>query len=178
MNSRVLSNRWEYGRLRRRGFFWSLLVTALFLLALFSLLLLMVRVSDTGMSPTLKLGDVVLFDRLSHHFSMPDRGDVFALRQEGGVGLGRIIALPGETVTIQNGNVYIDGVFLRENTYVQYASLDMDSLKLGQGEFFVLPDSRGDLDLSLTAGAMVYGASELLGEARMIVSPLSSFGIF
>ena len=38
-----------------------------------------IRITDPGMSPTLYPGDVVLFDKLSMHLSMPKRGEAYAL---------------------------------------------------------------------------------------------------
>jgi len=177
MNSRLSENRREHRRLRRQSFLFSLLLPLVLISLFFTLVILMVRVGDTGMSPTLNLGDVVMFNRLSRFSTMPERGDIFALREEEGVGLGRIIGLPGESITIQNGNVYIDGVFLSEHAYARYASIDMETLTLQQGEFFILPDSREDMD-PRDVSSMIYPARDLLGEALMIVSPSSRFGIF
>lgn len=178
MNSRVLQNRWEYGRLRRRNLLWSIALALLLIVAFFTLFVQVVRVVDTGMSPTLRVGDVVLFNRLSHFMRMPTRGSVYLLRdaETGDLSLGRIIGLPGETVAVDNGNVYINGIYLSETAYAQYATADMEGRALGKGEFFLLPDNRGYMKLD--PEAMVYTAGQLLGEAMIIVSPLSRLGIF
>ena len=69
-------------------------------------------VSGSSMEPTLHHGDQLIMDKLTYHFSEPERFDiiVFPFRyEENTYYVKRIIGLPGETVTIVDGKVYIDG---------------------------------------------------------------------
>lgn len=179
---RVAQNKWEYARLHRKTVLWTLLITLLCIAAVFSLWLRGMQIADEGMAPTLRSGDVVLFDCLAKQVRTPARGDIYALqngqRNKGlaGASLGRVIALPGETVEINRGNVYIDGVFLSESAYVQYADADMAPVKLKSGEFFLLPDCRTYMQLD--PAAMIVTADALLGRAALRVSPLSRLALF
>ena len=101
------------------------------------------RVADDGMSPMLSEGDIVLINRLSKYKSKPVRGDAAAfLAADGSMRLGRIIAFAGETVQIQDGNVYIDGAWLDEYTYVVDFYGEMDMLTVPKDSYFMLCDNR------------------------------------
>lgn len=73
------------------------------------------RVSNAGdsMRPELKNGDVVLVNRLVYNAMTPKRGDIIAFKPNGRENahyyIKRIVGLPGETVQIKDGKVYING---------------------------------------------------------------------
>ncbi|MDO5112187.1 MAG: signal peptidase I [Clostridia bacterium] len=173
---RVEENAWEYGRLRRMSLLWTLAVAAIVILLVFGVWLKGVQIADEGMAPTLRAGDVVLFDALKKYAVTPRRGDIYAVKRADGVYLGRIIGLPGETVEMDAGNVYINGYFLSENAYVQYAPAELAPVTLGDAQFFILPDSRAYM-IPQTAD-MIVDIDDLYGCAAVRVSPLSHFAIF
>ena len=108
------------------------------------------EVSGSSMYPTLAEGDQVLVDRISYHFINPSRYDIVIFPfeyQEDVYYIKRIIALPGETVQIMNGMVYINGEELKEP--FEFDSIEMPGLAfgqitLGEDEYFVLGDNRND----------------------------------
>ncbi len=173
---RAEQNAWEYPELRRMSLAWALCVTALSLLFVFGVWLKGVQIADEGMAPTLRAGDVVLFDALKKHAQTPRRGDIYAVKRPDGVYLGRVIGLPGETVQLDAGNVYINGYYLSESAYVQYAPAQLAPVTLANEQFFILPDSRAYMIPS--ARDMIVNVNELYGCAAVRVSPLSKFGIF
>ena len=72
-----------------------------------------VTVSGNSMQPVLKNGDVVLMNRLAYDFGSPDRMDLVVFSRGGGENnIKRVIGLPGETVQIEGGVIYIDGAVL------------------------------------------------------------------
>ena len=135
-----------------------------------------IRITDPGMSPTLYPGDVVLFDKLSMHLSMPKRGEAYAFRSDSGTGIGRIVALPGDRVAMKEGKVYISGYLLDESAYKPTGSWDMDEITLKQGEFFIMPDDRenGLPD----AAAMRVKQEQLIGRAAIRVAPFITVCVF
>jgi signal peptidase I len=74
------------------------------------------RIPSGSMENTLLIGDRVLVDRISWRFSNPKRGDIVVFHPPSGgtVLIKRIIGLPGETVSLNDGSVYIDGQKLNE----------------------------------------------------------------
>ena len=101
-----------------------------------------------SMEPTLKDGDILLVDKLSYRFSDPRRYDiiVFSYRyQKGRYYTKRIIGLPGETVQIQDGAVFIDGKPLEDDISsesIEKARRASEPVVLGEDEYFVLGDNR------------------------------------
>lgn len=109
-----------------------------------------------SMEPVLESEDVVLLDMLRYHFYMPERYDIIAfsfsdndveqiLHGDGSVNIKRIIGLPGETVRIADGVIYIDGKKLESDdglNLVSLAGIASEDIKLGSDEFFVLGDNR------------------------------------
>jgi signal peptidase I len=74
------------------------------------------RIPSGSMEDTLLIGDRVLVDRLSWHFSQPRRGDivVFHAPQEATALIKRIIGTPGDTVSVSGGAGYVNGRRLSE----------------------------------------------------------------
>ena len=122
------------------------------------------NVYGDSMSPTLESGDVLFTQKISTYFKKYDRGDIVVLDGSNMEGytkseylIKRIIGLPGETVKIENGNVYIKPVghgeyFLLEEKYlpegVKTTMMDYgtakgyNEIKLAENEYFCLGDNR------------------------------------
>lgn len=71
-----------------------------------------------SMNPVLHNGDIVLVNQIVYDASNPKRGDVIVFRPDGNedlhVYMKRIVGLPGETIQIKDGKLYIDGKELEE----------------------------------------------------------------
>ncbi len=125
--------------------------------------LLPVRIVGVSMEPTYRSNSINAVNRLAYIFGKPHRGDVVAVyysRQPMGTNLRitilkrvfagpsvlllkRIVALPGETIAITNGVVYINGAPLAE-PYVKYrAGWYLPPIKLAENEYFLIGDNRG-----------------------------------
>lgn len=173
---RVDENKSEYARLHRSSALFSLFMALLICAVIFIGIFQGTQIADEGMAPTLHAGDVILFSRWSKYLAAPKRGDIFAIDGDGGLSLGRVVALPDETVQIDKGNLYVNGAFLSESAYMQYADLDMDELHVPEGSYLLLPDSREYM--VIVPENMCVSVDELRGRALIRVSPLSRFGIF
>lgn len=143
------------------------------------------RVSNAGdsMSPVLKNGDVVLVDRLIYNAVKPKRGDIIVFkpggRQNAHYLIKRVAALPGETVQIKNGSIYIDGDICTEGIYVsdiQSAGLAAEPIKLGSNEYFVIGDNHEGSDDSRTADVGTVKRNDIFGRAWFVISAGDHFG--
>lgn len=80
-----------------------------------------------SMEPTLQINDRLIIEKLSYHFGDPQRGDVVVFsptqaledRNFKDAFIKRVIGLPGETIVVENGQVYVDGKPLSENYIAQ-----------------------------------------------------------
>jgi signal peptidase I len=94
------------------------------------------------------------FDTLTYHLRSPHRGEIVGFLPPGrdslmavGSGfrlrfLGRIVGLPGETVEVRHGRVFLDGRELSEPYLMGSPSLDMPLITLPAGHFLILGDDR------------------------------------
>ena len=141
------------------------------------LVLYPLRVADDGMSPMLSEGDIVLVNRLSRYISKPARGDAAAYSDaDGGMRLGRIIAFAGETVQIQEGNIYINGEWLDEYTYISDFYGEMDKLTVPENSYFMLCDNR---TLAVfDAEHAVVGVDDVHGVVRLRIYPANRMNVF
>ena len=141
------------------------------------------QVSGESMETTLSDGDHLIVDKISYRFRDPERYDivVFPYRlEENTYYIKRIIGLPGETVQIVDGYVYINGVQLDEhygNEIMEKPGIAAEPVTLGEDEYFVLGDNRNNSQDSRTASVGVIHRNEILGRAWVRIWPLSDFGV-
>lgn len=138
------------------------------------------RIQGDSMWPTLETGQFVLVERVTYRFSEPKRGDIVVFEyprapQEDFVK--RIIGLPGETVEIQNGSVYINGALLTEPYLHGQRTLNYHPIHvtLGPDEYFVMGDNRAASSDSRTWGALP--RRNIIGRAWLSYWPPSRWGI-
>ena len=109
-------------------------------------------VNGDSMDNTLKDGQSLIMDKISYRFHDPERFDIviFPGPEENGENpyfIKRVIGLPGETVQILDGKVYIDGEQLQEDVYgitdtIDYPGIAEEPLTLGDDEYFCMGDNR------------------------------------
>ena len=167
-----------YRNARRLGWLFSVLVTVAILCLVFFIWLFPTRIVDESMAPALTSGEVVLCDRLAKFFRMPERGDLVLFATADGLFIKRIVGMPGETVEIVQGHVFINSVPLDESSYVVNYFGDMTPVEVPAGSVFVLGDNREDMyDSRLdTVGSIPFERIE--GMLRLRVSPLSRITYF
>lgn len=135
-------------------------------------------VSGSSMENTLSDGDNLIVDKITYRFSDPKRYDiiVFPFRYAEKVYyIKRIIGLPGETVQIIDGDIYIDGEILNESygrEVMRNAGLAAEPIVLGEDEYFVLGDNRNDSTDSRDPSVGVLHRNELIGRAWVRIWPL------
>lgn len=105
-----------------------------------------------SMLPTLEINDSLIIDKISYDFRGPHRDDMVVfnspktVRQKLShhVFIKRVIGLPGETISVKNGRVYVNGTLLVEH-YLQAApNYDWGPKTIPQNSYLMLGDKRND----------------------------------
>lgn len=132
------------------------------------------RTSVVGdsMEPVLYNGQEILMNRILYRISMPKRGDVVVFLPNGNQNshfyVKRVVGLPGETIQIRDGNVYIDGVLLAEEERfdkIADPGIAENELLLGTDEFFVLGDNRNSSEDSRSGNIGAVKKDTIIGKA-------------
>ncbi len=105
-----------------------------------------------SMEPTLLVNDRLIVDKLGYHFKDPQRGDIIvfsptdALEKQNfhDAFIKRVIGLPGETVEVKGGRVFVNGQALRENYIKEIPDYQWGPRTVPQGSYLVLGDNRNN----------------------------------
>ena len=141
------------------------------------------KVSGHSMETTLSDGDNLIVDKISYRFRSPKRFEiiVFPFKYEQNTYyIKRIIGLPGETVQIMDGYVYINGELLDENygnELMEDPGIAAEPITLGEDEYFVLGDNRNHSSDSRDPSVGILHRSELMGRAWIRIWPFDKFGV-
>ncbi len=141
------------------------------------------QVDGHSMENTLFDGDNLIVDKISYRFTDPKRFDIIVFPyhyKEDTYYIKRIIGLPGETVQIRDGEIYIDVAILEED-YGKETMLTSgraaDQIQLGEDEYFVLGDNRNHSEDSRFDDVGNIERSEIIGRAFIRIWPFERFGL-
>lgn len=133
-----------------------------------------------SMNTTLNDGDKIIINKLAYLRDEPKRFDVIVFSQSknghGYHNIKRVIGLPGETVEIINGAVYINGEKLKEVIEVEpmrVSGLAEEAIVLEENEFFVLGDNRNYSEDSRFANIGIIVKEDIIGKAWLRLEPFS-----
>ena len=139
-------------------------------------------VSGQSMEPELSQGEVVLMNRIIYHLRKPERFDIVAFEKDGEKGkyyIKRIIGMPGETIQIRDGVVYVNDQILEAEDGVRRAALAglaEHPVTLGEDEYFLLGDNRESSEDSRFVNVGNVKAEQIGGIVWFRIRPLSRFG--
>ena len=131
-----------------------------------------VAVIGVSMEPGLYNGQEILVNRLIYRLSSPKRGDLVVFLPNGNENssyyVKRVIGLPGESIQIIDGYVYINGRFYAEDdAYDKIADAGIAEVpfKLGENEYFVLGDNRNNSEDSRSGNIGAVHDDTIAGKA-------------
>ena len=139
-------------------------------------------IPSRSMEPTLRIGDRVLVNKLAYKAHDVHRGDIVVFERPKDEPpdaikdlIKRVIALPGETISTQNGQVFIDGRPLTE-PYLPVGTVtdNLPPTKVPDGEVFVMGDNRGDSRDSRFFGPI--DEDLIVGRAFVRIWPVTHLG--
>ena len=141
------------------------------------------KVDGHSMEPTLSDGDNLIVDKLSYRFRDPERYDIIVFpyqHAENTYYIKRIIGLPGETVQVIDGYMYINGKKLDEHygaEVMEDPGIAAEPIKLGDDEYFVLGDNRNHSSDNRVASVGVLTRDMLIGRAWVRIYPFNKIGV-
>ncbi len=184
----------EYQRGRRRKrrrsaaaklLIWILQIAAVIFLAYFIINIVLEKTSMLGdsMEVTLSDGDVIIVNKFAYLLRPPKRGDVVVFKQSGNehdyYDIKRVVGLPGETVQIMDGAVYINGELMPEKINCEkmlIPGLAKDRFTLEEEEYFVLGDNRNNSEDSRFANIGTIVREEIVGKAWLRLNEFGFIG--
>lgn len=109
-----------------------------------------VYVSSGSMLPTLEVNDRLMVDKLSYHWSNPERGDIVVFspteelkrRNLKDTFIKRVIGLPGEKVEIKEGRVYVSDRLLQEKYIDEKLVYQWGPVTVPSNSYLVMGDNR------------------------------------
>jgi len=109
-------------------------------------------IPSESMLPTLEIDDRLIIEKISYRFRKPKRGDVVvfsptdALKEENykEAFIKRVIGIPGDTVEVKNGEVFVNGKKLTEQYILDPPNYKYPPTKVPEGEYLVLGDNRNN----------------------------------
>ena len=141
------------------------------------------KVDGHSMEPTLSDGDNLIVDKLSYRFRDPERYDIIVFpyqHAENTYYIKRIIGLPGETVQVIDGYMYINGKKLDEHygaEVMEDPGIAAEPITLGEDEYFVLGDNRNHSSDSRDPSVGVLHRDDIMGRAWIRIWPFDKFGV-
>lgn len=157
------------------GFLVDTVETILLALVLFlviNALSARVRVENISMKPTLQPGEFLLVNRVAYKIGEPEIGDIIVFHAPGSSDLDyikRVIGLPGDTVSIADGVVYVNDQPLYE-PYIADPPRYNGEWNVPSDNLFVLGDNRNNSSDSHMWGFVPY--EDIVGRALFIYWPL------
>lgn len=141
-------------------------------------------IPSESMLPTLEIGDRLVVEKLSYYSHFPQRGDiiVFApppqLQEQGYLGdqafIKRIIGLPGETIEVKDGRVFVDRQLLTESYLAEAPNYLMSPIVVPPEQIFVMGDNRNNSNDSHVWGFLP--KANIIGHACFRFWPLERLG--
>ena len=173
---------------RALGLAWEMIETSTFALGIFVVVYLFFFqvgiVNGASSYPTVIDGERFITDKVSYRFHDPARGDFVVVNSPKNPNIDlikRVVGLPGETIMISEGLVFVDGKYFQEDylepgvkTYPESFLQEKITFTIPLNNFFVLGDNRSHSSDSRDFGPVP--RELIVGKAVLIAWPLERFG--
>jgi len=131
-----------------------------------------------SMEPNLSPHQRLIVEKFSYRLRAPDRNDIVVvdLPQIDDMLVKRVVGLPGETIEVRRGFVYVNGELLAEPFPHDVDHATMAPMRLDQHQYFVLGDNRDNSNDSRIFGPV--SDERIVGRVWLRYWPLYQFKLF
>jgi len=139
------------------------------------------NIPTSSMEPTIMVNDRIIAGRLNYMFSEPKRGDIVVFKypdDESVLFVKRIIGLPGDTVSISKGSVYINDQKLDEPYLTTTIVGNFGPYTVPEGSYFMMGDNRNNSKDSRYWNNTFVKKDKILGKALFKYYPIQDFKLF
>ena len=169
----------------REVFIWTVEILITLMVAFTFVYFIGMRTSVVGqsMAGTLSGGDEILVNRFIYKVTNPKPNDIVVFLPNGNEKshyyVKRVVAVPGDTVLILDGALYVNGALFDDEIEVDSmddAGIAAEEITLGADEFFVLGDNRNNSEDSRYANIGNIRKEYIIGKAWFRVAPWGKLG--
>ena len=151
----------------------SMIIIILIIIFIKNFIFTNVMVHGVSMYDTLHDKDIMVLNIIGPKLNGYKRFDIVVIKTKDTKIIKRVIGLPGETVEYKDNKLYINGKKVKDN-HGTYKTGDIEEIKLGKDEYYVLGDNRTDSADSRVIGPVK--KSKIMGKASLTIFPFNRIG--
>ena len=135
-------------------------------------------VDGPSMRPTLQHAQLLVVNKFIYHFRAPEKGEVLIFRYPKDPSrdfIKRVIAVPGDTIEIKDGNVFVNGELQNEDYILSKCRGDYPKSTIPEGHIFVMGDNRNNSEDSRFPDVGFVPFDLIKGKAMLVFWPLDAW---
>ena len=138
-----------------------------------------VRVDGSSMLNTLENNEFMIATKFDYLLGDPERFDIvicdYPNTDDGMYRVKRVIGLPGETIELHGGELYVNGEHIEQNFEMTPNETNFGPFTVPKGHYFVMGDNRANSHDSRAADVGPISRDQILGHVRSVLYPFNAW---